>query len=103
LNPFQWLIGFLTISALISLKYNATWLAIVFAIFIGLMAIVFVVAYFYFGSKNPDLLRSEKYLLEKQKFDRGVVADIGIGLKISGLLFLKTKMQQIYENYLQLN
>jgi hypothetical protein len=77
------LASFMTACGLLSLlayrNSNSAWLGLVFGIFAALGAISFLVAYWYFAITNPDLLRTERYAIQKYAMEKGYVGDSTTG------------------------
>lgn len=60
------------------IRYAASgplWLTVIFTVAICLVILVFLSAFVYCLLKEPDLLRSERYGLEKMAIERGVLGD----------------------------
>lgn len=65
LKPLLWLIGIFLPALITSSIYCAAWVSIVLAIVLIVFCVFFVSFYWYCLVKNPDLLRSEKFNLDK--------------------------------------
>ena len=50
-------------------------------VFLGVLLVLFICAYVYFGFTDPDALRSEHYALSKLRIERGVLGDSVGGLR----------------------
>jgi hypothetical protein len=52
-----------------------TWASIVFATFTGLPLLLFLAAYIFFMTRDPDALRSERYSIQKMAIEKGLIGD----------------------------
>jgi len=76
LKPLAWLIALCLSAILGALKWNSPlWLLTIFAICATLSIALYLGTYVYCLRKNPDLLRSETYLIQKQVIEKGFVGD----------------------------
>jgi len=81
INPLQWAVVIILVGLLaILLGHAPSWLLIFFSCLLGLLVILLVLAYIYFGIKNPDALRSEKYVLVKAAIEKQYAGDSLTGL-----------------------
>ena len=81
LASLGWLIGLLLPAMIVSVSLDLpTPFVVILVIAFGLVLVLFVAAYIYFMLKNPDALRSEKYVISKMVIDKGLVGDDLIGL-----------------------
>jgi hypothetical protein len=76
LSDLRWFFAIVISALLVGLKVNAPlWILILLACFAGLIALIYLASYIYFGLRNPDALRSEKFTLSKLAIERSVVGD----------------------------
>lgn len=76
LASLGWLIALLLPAMMVSLYLDLATAFIVILVGAFCVAFVlFVAAYIYFMLKNPDALRSEKYVISKMVIDKGLVGD----------------------------
>lgn len=76
LDPLRWLIIILAAAIFLSFYLGCfTWIIIIFAILTVLVVIIFLIVYIYFMLKNPECLRTEKYLLRKTEIEKGYFGD----------------------------
>lgn len=81
LKPLAWFVGLCGAAILGALKYHSpTWLLVMLSIFFGLSASVYLAAFIRCLFTNPDLLRSETYLIQKQVIEKGFVGDTAAGI-----------------------
>ena len=81
INPLQWAVVIILVGMLlVVLAHAPTWVLIFFAALLGLLVVLLVVAYCYFGLKNPDALRSEKFVLVKAAIEKEYAGDSLSGL-----------------------
>ena len=81
LKPIHWYLGVTGSVALGSIQLSApTWITLVCVSVFGLGAVMFLAAYTYFALKNPDALRSEKYVLGKMAMEKSLMGDNLAGL-----------------------
>ena len=81
LGPLNWLIGIIVAAILGCLRYNApVALLLFFAVIIGFGVLLYLVAYAYCLKKDPELLRSEKYSIQKLAIQKAYVGDSSVGL-----------------------
>lgn len=82
LNPLQWMLVILVFGvAVCLLAHSPSWLVVLFAVMLCLVLILFLCAYVYFASTNPDALRSEQFSLSKLAIEKGMVGDSLSGLQ----------------------
>jgi len=76
LKSLGWLIGIL-LSATVAASHYGTdkWLVVMLAILDCFVIVTYVAAYVFFAIKNPELLRSEKYSIQKLAIQHGFVGD----------------------------
>ena len=76
LHPITWAIAILLPAALTSYKIGAPAIisAIIFSFFV-LSTLILLFFFVYYGFKNPDLLRTEKYLIQKTLIEKGLFGD----------------------------
>ncbi len=81
LKPLAWLIGMLaTATVVMVLDKPPEWLLIALVVILILCVILYGCAYVFCLLKDPDALRSEKYVLHKMAIEHGVYGDSRIGL-----------------------
>lgn len=81
LKPLVYAIGVLLTAELSFVVAKAPgWLLLTGGIFIGLALTAYLGAFVFCLLTNPDLLRSERYGLEKMAIERGVYGDSSTGL-----------------------
>ena len=75
--------GIVVMAAMLSAIRLASpvWVTFTLATILGLIVLSILAAYWYFVFKNPDVLRSEHYLLYKKMIERGLIGDDASGLK----------------------
>jgi len=71
MNPLQWMLYPLLAVGLISALFNVMWFAVVTLVLFAVLLALFIGAYIYALGKNPDLLRSEKFLATKLAIEHG--------------------------------
>jgi hypothetical protein len=82
INPLQWAVVIILTGLLaILLGHAPSWLLVFFSCLLGLLVLLLVLAYIYFGVKNPDALRSEKYVLVKAAIEKQYAGDSLTGLQ----------------------
>lgn len=76
LRPLAWLVGLTGTSLAALAATSAIWpiLALVGLCFAGAV-VLYGYAYYYFMTKDPDALRSEKYAIHKLAIEKGVYGD----------------------------
>jgi hypothetical protein len=90
LNPLQWTLVILVFGVAACLLFHAPpWLVILFAVMLALALILFLGAYVYFASVNPDALRSEQFSLSKLAIEKGMLGDSLAGLHPSTSVLLE--------------
>ncbi len=57
-----------------------TWVLIALFALLALFMLLYAGAYVFFAATDPDLLRSEKYKLQKMAIEQGIYGDSEIGL-----------------------
>jgi|GEM_PF-2842538 hypothetical protein len=76
LKPLGWLIGLLLTATIFASRFGLDkWLVVMLAVLDCIAVIIFFVAYIYFGCKDPDLLRSEKFSIQKMAIQHGLIGD----------------------------
>jgi len=81
LKSLGWLVAILLSGTVASSHYgNDKWLVVLFAILAGISILVYIAAFVFFAIKNPDLLRSEKYSIQKMAIEHGFIGDDMSGL-----------------------
>jgi hypothetical protein len=80
LKPLGWLIGLCGGALLGVLKYHSpVWLLVILSIFFGLSASIYLAAFIHCLFTNPDLLRSETYLITQLAIQKGLIGDSSVG------------------------
>jgi hypothetical protein len=91
MSPYLWLCAIICLGSFVGLCFSIFEKSIIgeiiFAIFAFLPIVLFAKAYSYFMRNNPDCLRSEKYLLQKQAID--VFGDQNKDANIEGVASVK--------------
>ena len=81
LHALQWAIGLLLSGTAVLVFANApSWLLIGVGVALALVLLVFLGAYIYLLSRNPDALRSEQFSLSKMAIEKGLIGDNVSGL-----------------------
>lgn len=81
LLELKWLIGLLLLGLIGVLQVGApVWLIVVLASCTGVVCVAFLVAYFYFMTKSPAMLRSEDFALSMYKMEKGYFGDSQAGV-----------------------
>jgi hypothetical protein len=76
LKSLGWLVGILSASTILASHYGLDkWLVVMFATLDCTSIVVYITAYIYFAFKDPDLLRSEKFTIQKMAIQHGIVGD----------------------------
>jgi hypothetical protein len=77
LTPLLWLVLLLVVltSIVAGAKYGPPWVVQAAVVLVIVVVGAFLLAYFLFALKNPDLLRSEHYSLSKLAIQQGVRGD----------------------------
>jgi hypothetical protein len=76
LTDLRWFAAIILSALLGAIKFTAPyWVLVFLLIILGLIALVYLSAYIYFGIKCPDALRSEKFTLSKLAIERSVIGD----------------------------
>jgi predicted membrane channel-forming protein YqfA (hemolysin III family) len=76
LKSLGWLIALLLPSTIAASHYgNDKWLVVMLAILVCLSVVVYIAAYVFFALTNPDLLRSEKFTIQKMAIQQGIIGD----------------------------
>ena len=83
LHPLAWLTGILISGLVLSTAFEKKpeWVVIFLASLLGLTVVLYLLGFIYFATKNPDLLRSEKFNLSKLAIENNLIGD-----NISGLI-----------------
>lgn len=82
LQPLAVLSGILVSGLVLAASWGAPeWSLITVAVLLGITVCIYLVCYVVYATKNPDLLRSEKYTLSKMAIEKNLIGD-----DISGLL-----------------
>lgn len=82
LRPLAWLIGLLLTGVVaVAIGKAPEWLLVLLASLLVGCILLYGVAYVYcLMLKDPDLLRSEKYSLQKMAIEHGLIGDNHVGL-----------------------
>lgn len=81
LRPLIWPVAGLLLALTTGITFGAPkWLLIALAGALGFMLIIYVCSYIFFAVKDPDALRSEKYILHKMAIEHGLIGDSQVGL-----------------------
>lgn len=76
LTELRWFVGILLSAILVAVSLHAAqWILIILVVFLCAAGALYLIAYVFFGLKNPDALRSEKYTLTKLAIERSVTGD----------------------------
>lgn len=76
LKSLGWLIAILSSSTIAASRYGLDkWLVIMFGILDGVAILAYIGFYFFFALKDPELLRSEKYTIQKMAIQHGFIGD----------------------------
>lgn len=70
LGPMVWLVGLLLTAVTVNGIKGPMWLTIILAGFLGCAGFVFLKMFIFFGETNPDLLRTENYVLRKLQLSK---------------------------------
>jgi hypothetical protein len=82
LTDLRWFAAIAVAALLGGLKVNAPfWVLVLLASLLGLISLVYLAAYIYFGIRSPDALRSEKFTLSKLAIEKSITGD-----NLSGLI-----------------
>jgi hypothetical protein len=73
LTPLIGLLAMMVEGALGAVWFRCTWLAVVFALFFGVVFFAVLTAYFVLLFRDPEALGSEKFILGKMAIKRGLV------------------------------
>jgi hypothetical protein len=96
LKSLGWLIALLLPSTIAASHYGTDkWLVVMLAILVCISILVYIGAYVFFTIKNPDLLRSEKFGIQKMAIQHGLVGDDLSGFfkvgRIAGIPLIEEK------------
>lgn len=81
ITPLTYVMAVILASLAASMKYHApTWVLISTVVMAICILLIFFITYFYCLFKNPDLLRSEKYVISKMALEKTSKGDSNIGL-----------------------
>jgi hypothetical protein len=97
LQSLGWLLGICSVSSISAFGFKApNWLGTMFGIGAGISIALYLIAYVYFGLTDPDLLRSEKYHIQKMAIQKGFVGDDSTGFfrLPSGIKSLPSSQEQ---------
>jgi hypothetical protein len=76
LKSLGWLIALLLAATVFASRYGLDkWLVILFAVLDCIAIVVYIGFFIYFAFKNPDLLRSEKFTIQKMAIQHGLIGD----------------------------
>jgi hypothetical protein len=76
LKPLGWLVGLLLVATVSASRFGMDeWLVVMLAVLDCLAVILYFIAYIFFGWKDPDLLRSEKFTIQKMAIQHGYIGD----------------------------
>ena len=76
LRPLSWLVGLLLTATIFASRFGMDkWLVVMLAVLDCLAIILYFAAYIFFGHKDPDLLRSEKFTIQKMAIQHGLIGD----------------------------
>ena len=76
LTSLSWLIGLLLPAIILASAYATDkWVVVMLGILLGLAVILFLAAFVFFACTNPELLRSEKYVIQKMALEQGLMGD----------------------------
>jgi hypothetical protein len=91
LTSLSWLIGLLLPSIILASAYATDkWIVVMLGILLGIAVLLFLAAFVYFACKNPELLRSEKYVIQKMAIEQGLIGD-----DLSGYVKIDPKSQKL--------
>jgi hypothetical protein len=80
LKSLGWLIAMLLSATVWSGRSDTNqWLVVMLAIFSGIAIATYIGFYIYFALKDPELLRSEKYTIQKMAIQHGFIGDDASG------------------------
>ena len=72
LQPLVRLTALILTALVLSLIYDGpNWLTILISVILSIVILSFIIAYTHFAKEDPGALRSEKYVLERLKLERG--------------------------------
>jgi hypothetical protein len=81
LQPLTWLVGILVSGLVLGSAYQTPhWILVIFAIFLCLATVSYLGWYSLFALRNPDLLRSETFYLQKLAIEKKIYGDSDIGM-----------------------
>ena len=81
LRPLIWPVGGLLLALTTAIAFKAPgWLLVTLAGAAGVMLLAYLCSYGFFAIKDPDALRSEKYILHKMAIEHGLIGNSQIGL-----------------------
>jgi hypothetical protein len=81
ISPLEWTLVVLLFGILTALLRGPSWLLIFFVIAFSAALALLLATYIYFMFKNPDLLRSERFLLAKTAIEKQNLGDSISGLR----------------------
>ena len=82
LRPIQWAFGMSCAALLVSVSAKAPFaVSLLFGIIAGSSFVAFCIAYFFFMVNQPDNLRSEWYVVEMTRLEKGLIGDSTLGVK----------------------
>lgn len=81
LRALGWLVGILSAATIFASRYGLDkWLVVMFAVLDGITVLFYIAFFAYFAFKEPDMLRSEKFTIEKLAIQHGLIGDNLSGL-----------------------
>ncbi|CNF16523.1 Uncharacterised protein [Yersinia rohdei] len=80
-HTILWLVGIIVLALIFLVYKNApVWLVITFVIFITFILVFYGFVYWHCLTSDPDLLRSEKHVIQKMAIQRQVIGDSDTGV-----------------------
>ena len=81
LQPLLWaLAAFISLLIGAIMAKAAAWLLVTLVAFVGVLLLALLGAFFYFAARQPDALRSEKFLIRKMEIEQSSIGDSERGL-----------------------
>lgn len=76
LKPLGWLVGICASATILSYNYNAPiWIGTMFGILSTLTVMTYLGVYIFLVLKNPDALRSERFLIQQLAIQKSFIGD----------------------------
>lgn len=76
LKPMAWLVGLCAPASISAFHFNApNWVGTMFSIFSAVAILTYIFSYIYFMFKDPEVLRSEGFLIQQLAIEKGFVGD----------------------------